>query len=1243
MQSPQYPILAKLPRVTLSVAFFVAPAIAFAQSSAPSTYNLIAPLPGLSTGVTLEGYLTGIFKVVIGISGVLAVVMIVWCGIKLMATGSVSGKSEAKKCIWNAIFGVLLALGAWLILNTINPQLVGSNLSLVDIPGTTTGTSPGTDPFSGVTFHMSQPTMTTQSTAGTVTIVVTRPIGTDAATVNYMTQPISAIPGVDYTPVTGTLNFAPGQTSLTITIPILNNLQGGGTTSSFLVSIVSPTGGVLGSDFSTTVSIINPNPPPTPGTPPGPAPLPVCSAPGAPLPPLCAPIIPPLAPLPPKPGSKPGCSATPSPSPTPTGPVTIPNSCFGRSVVYRDWTTAARGDGTFGNDPREPDILWFGDRPGRAHIIRFKPDDAIYNGDISATFDMGADSFGFLSTLPCDFSTVVKTNTVVAAAHGNAGTDFVFTVAPQSVYDQIVAAKAAQPVFPRPANPIRVYPIRLDPNRYYYYNQLDDASAYDTFGPSADFNSPPINMNPPSSCDALAHPGYGGVDGLCSYLRFDALISWRYYSYLDGTPLTNHDIPGFTGVASTAPSPSTSPSPLPAACTTTSSAAPLPPKPTPRPTPNLACTANSSSPSSAQLPIPKACFGRSVIAVRNWDTTSKGDGTYFASQAPLNLGFTRGNDTAHIIEFKTDSEIYRGGISGGGDVAWSTGFISEKPCDWSTIVRYPTMSGPYSSYSNYPMVNSSISGAKFDFVVAPASVYAQMQAAKVTSAEYMPRLEPNRYYYFTLLDDVGAYDMFPKTNAGNPDYMAAPNPDPPHNCTGSGCAYYLRFDDLFKFHYFNPLDGTPLLGNAIPGYTGTSFTPTPPSSGSCPSPSAPGLGTPALPPKPGASPSPGSPGPGLTPPSGPAPSPGGLCPPPFPWYVNGQTVSSAAAAVQANGGFCVDITTTNGTLCADANDSASPPASAFGPCGPGTAGSAPSPSPTSTPTPPSGGLPPNPSPAPLPLPIPSPPVITYPTKGGTVIGKLLTGLGTGWKAGDYVALYVDDQPTTPIAVQSNRTWSYAGTLAYGVHTAYGVELDATTGKLSASSTPITFTIVPPAPTVTSPANGATLTSTSLSVSGTGSEAGNTIAVTIDGAAAGSVTIPASLNWSFSTTVSSGNHTISAKEIDVPSGVSSAASSVSVSVSLAPPTASLTANGAHDITVAAGSAISYAWSSSGATSWSASYTSTCGVGGVWTDANGSSGGSQTDVAPSTPSCAYTITYSVSGSGGSASDAVTVHIP
>lgn len=116
-------------RFIILLSFFI-PSIALAAAVMP--YNLLAPIAGVTTISSLRDYLNLIFRSIIGITGVLAVVMIVICGVKLMGSPSVSGKSEAKQCIWNAILGILLVLGSWILLNTINPQLLNNDVTVAD-------------------------------------------------------------------------------------------------------------------------------------------------------------------------------------------------------------------------------------------------------------------------------------------------------------------------------------------------------------------------------------------------------------------------------------------------------------------------------------------------------------------------------------------------------------------------------------------------------------------------------------------------------------------------------------------------------------------------------------------------------------------------------------------------------------------------------------------------------------------------------------------------------------------------------------------------------------------------------------------------------------------------------------------------------------------------------------------------------------------------------------------------------
>ncbi|MFO0718597.1 MAG: hypothetical protein U0522_01025 [Candidatus Paceibacterota bacterium] len=91
-------------------------------------YVPLSPLPDGSGGVmnntNITTYLIGIFKLLIGVAGALAVVMIVVGGIQYMSTDAIYGKKDGKEKINRALGGLLLALTSWLILNTINPKLL---------------------------------------------------------------------------------------------------------------------------------------------------------------------------------------------------------------------------------------------------------------------------------------------------------------------------------------------------------------------------------------------------------------------------------------------------------------------------------------------------------------------------------------------------------------------------------------------------------------------------------------------------------------------------------------------------------------------------------------------------------------------------------------------------------------------------------------------------------------------------------------------------------------------------------------------------------------------------------------------------------------------------------------------------------------------------------------------------------------------------------------------------------------
>lgn len=93
-------------------------------------------------GLGFAGYLNIMINLIIGICAVLAMIMIVMGGIQYMTSELVSSKQAAKESITNAILGLLLALGAFALLNTINPNLL--DIGLGNLP-TATVTMPGGD------------------------------------------------------------------------------------------------------------------------------------------------------------------------------------------------------------------------------------------------------------------------------------------------------------------------------------------------------------------------------------------------------------------------------------------------------------------------------------------------------------------------------------------------------------------------------------------------------------------------------------------------------------------------------------------------------------------------------------------------------------------------------------------------------------------------------------------------------------------------------------------------------------------------------------------------------------------------------------------------------------------------------------------------------------------------------------------------------------------------------------------
>lgn len=106
----------------------VSPATKESSTFGTKSYVPLSVIPGLTDSknstVTMKPFLQLIFKWGIAIAVLLSIVMITFGGFQYMTTDAVYDKSEGRAKINAAIIGLLLALSAWLILQTVDPRIV---------------------------------------------------------------------------------------------------------------------------------------------------------------------------------------------------------------------------------------------------------------------------------------------------------------------------------------------------------------------------------------------------------------------------------------------------------------------------------------------------------------------------------------------------------------------------------------------------------------------------------------------------------------------------------------------------------------------------------------------------------------------------------------------------------------------------------------------------------------------------------------------------------------------------------------------------------------------------------------------------------------------------------------------------------------------------------------------------------------------------------------------------------------
>jgi hypothetical protein len=91
------------------------------------TYTPLEPLPGqppAGQALTFAQYVSNIFTISIVIGSMIAVAVLVVAGITYMMSEALPSKDWGKRKIKQALWALLVLLGSYLILSTINPNLV---------------------------------------------------------------------------------------------------------------------------------------------------------------------------------------------------------------------------------------------------------------------------------------------------------------------------------------------------------------------------------------------------------------------------------------------------------------------------------------------------------------------------------------------------------------------------------------------------------------------------------------------------------------------------------------------------------------------------------------------------------------------------------------------------------------------------------------------------------------------------------------------------------------------------------------------------------------------------------------------------------------------------------------------------------------------------------------------------------------------------------------------------------------
>lgn len=141
----------------LSVTIFVPHVLAQSTTVCDPTkgFCALAPISGLTDQTTADSvaksksfadFFNNLYKYLIGLAAILAIIEIIWGGLEISTKDSVSKQSDGKERITQAIFGLVLVLSPVLVFSIVNPSILNLSLSLKPLDTKRTYIPPSTTP-----------------------------------------------------------------------------------------------------------------------------------------------------------------------------------------------------------------------------------------------------------------------------------------------------------------------------------------------------------------------------------------------------------------------------------------------------------------------------------------------------------------------------------------------------------------------------------------------------------------------------------------------------------------------------------------------------------------------------------------------------------------------------------------------------------------------------------------------------------------------------------------------------------------------------------------------------------------------------------------------------------------------------------------------------------------------------------------------------------------------------------------